>query len=1011
MLTISLKFRHLCCLFLFLGVLHLNAQKNIDPNLPAEQVEKKSDGSLNRSPRSLMANREQGAYLSEWMRSPYLKVPIEKATVSDITFAFEEWKKAHPEEMSTNRLHRDDEVVKFHRQLYRMQMENANDEIPINVHEKLEAFIKYDKENPHEVVKNFNNPDANWRSLGPNVEPIGTSFYEVTEPTNISKDKGGIGRINCIEFSIYDTKNIWVGTSTGGVWKTWNGGQTWVNISETLPIAEISDIAIDQSNSNVIYLATGDRDGQGGWYGNGIGSRLYKTTDGGNNWFPITANFGTGAFIEGLWTHPNRPWEVIVAKTNGFYKSVDGGATWRQTLTTAFAPPFSAPNNLRFEGVAYANLTNPERLYTAHFIVYDPETFEGAYQLRRSDDFGSTWQMMDSVKAVINDHNFLTNIIKIAIAPSDANTLYIMATEFDTVTNADRFGALMRTTDGGKTWENRSRYPQVGNIMGWLLGDSSDVGSQSFYDKVLTIDPKNKDRVYVDGVDMWGSTDGGKTFNKTTFWVNSLGESVHADHHWGEYQPISGDYFLATDGGLYKTSNLTPGDNSKILRCRHNIDDFNTMVTTVFNSDCYTFPTKWEFVGNGISNADLYAVAVSKSNPSMILIGTQDNSALMRREGKWYSVGGPWDCFEPMIHPTNPNIYYTSVFFGRTFRTNDGGKTYREIAGAVDAVDGGEWLTPMELHEASPNIITQARNFDIWRSTNGGDTWQKISNFTRGQSNRASAMAVAPSNANTIYAARFTQNQGAARVYYLNKTTDGGVTWKNIISTAFPASDIRDIAVHPTDPNKVWVSFFVGYNAANVNQSRKVFYSDNGGTTWTNISAGLPPAPAFTIVAPGNSPVGAVYVGTGFGIYYKDNTMAQFVEFQRGMPRGMPVVDLKIHEGIGKIYAATYGRGVWSANLYDQPYDGGVVSLQRDRSLLLNVYPNPAQDFIRVEWDDKNTEGQTLSIMDLHGRTIYTQADFKGRTTFDMSLQAAGIYTVQLKSGKEVLSKKFVLAK
>lgn len=947
--------------------------------------------------------------LSEWLKSPYLNVPVEKANVGEITFAFEAWKKAHPEKMNPNNRHKDDEIIKFHRQLNRLQMENDYNETPISVHEKLDAFVKYGKKDPQTLTNNFNNPDANWRLLGPNTQPLFQEIYEINQPTNKSTDLSGLGRINCIEFSNWDAKNIWVGTSTGGVWKTWNGGQTWICITDNLPIAEISEIAIDQSNSNIVYIATGDRDGAGGWYGNGRGSRLYKTTDGGNTWNLITANLGTGTFIEGLWVHPQRPWELVVAKTSGIYKSVDGGTTFTQTLSTPLASPFSAPNNIEFREVAYANLANPERLYTLYFKILNPADFSGSYELRKSDDFGKTWQAADSVKAIINDAHFLTNELKLSIAPSDANCLYIAATEFDTTFGADRFGAIMRTFDGGKTWETTSRYPSVPNIMGWILGDSSDVGSQSFYDFVVAIDPKDKNKIFVSGVDMWGSLDGGKSFNKATFWVNSMGQSVHADHHWGEYQPISGDYFVGTDGGLYRSKNLAPGSNAAMLNCLNGINDFVTLVTNVFTPGCYTFPTKWDFVGHGIATSDVYAIAVSKSDPSIVMAGLQDNSTIRRKEGKWYGVGGPWDGFVPLIHPTNPDIFYTSVQFGQSWRTNDGGKSYKEIAVAMDTADRGEWFTPFEMNEASPNIIYQARPLNLWKSTNSGDAWQKISNFPSGQFNSPSALALSQSNANTIYVARYTQNRGAARVYYLHKTTDGGTTWSNVWNAAFPPSPIKDIAVHPTNPNKIWVCFQISYVATNVNQSKKVFYSEDGGTTWTNISTGLPPVPAWTIAVQGNSPVGAVYVGTGFGIYYKDNTMAQFVPFQRGMPLGIPVVDLKIHEGAGKIFAGTYGRGIWSANLYDQPYDGGINALKSNRSLLLNVYPNPAKDAVRIEWDDNNVESQSMNIVDVFGRVVFSKTDFVGKTTFDMSGKAAGVYTVQLKTDKEVVTKKFLL--
>lgn len=950
--------------------------------------------------------------LEPWHRSPYLNVPLEKATVGELTMAFNQWRNANPEKMDPQKRHKDDEIVKYQRKLHRWLMENGFDEVPVSTNQKLDAFMAYETQKTAQPEGLMTNPDANWRLLGPTNHPEDIPFTEPALSSNQSMANSGIGRINCLEFSMWDTLNVWAGTSGGGVWKTYNGGKTWINISMNLPIMEISDIAIDQSNSNIIYLATGDRDGGGfGWYGNGGTGRLFKTTDGGSNWLPINADFGAGRHIENLWVHPKRPWEVVVVKTNGIYKSVDGGNTWTQTLTTNYTSPFAAPNDLLFAAATYADLANPERIYSAHFKRYNANNY--AFQIRRSDNFGATWQLMDSVKAVINKPDFNWNYIKMAVAPSDANCLYVASTEYDLEFNQDRFGAVFRTLDGGRTWEDRSRYPSVRNTLGWLLGDSTDIGSQGDYNLVLSVDPKDKNKVFLSGVDMWGSTDGGTTFNKTTFWVNSLGGSAHGDHHWGEYQPISGSYFLATDGGLYKTRNLTPGNTQQIAPCRNGRNDLYELVSNMFLPDCYTFPTKWEFVGNGISNTEFYSIAVSKSDPSIVMGGAQDNGVIMRRNGRWDAVVGGWDGFVSVIHPTNPKIYLTTVQFGQTWRTEDGGATYRFVSGAMESQDAGDWLTPMIMSETNPNTIIQAREHHVWRTTNGGTTWAPMSNFPQGTSfNRTLAIAMSQSNPNIVMASRVSFSTGSGTIYALYKTTDGGTTWTNIWNTAFPtASAINLITIHPTQPNKIWVGFSVGFSATNPNQVRKLYYSQDGGTTWTNFTDGLPSVPVWTIEAQDNSPVGAIYAGTAAGVFYKDNTMSKFVEFQVGMPRGVMVTDLKIHSGSGKIFAGTHGRGIWSANLYDRPYDGTVASAKPNRNLLLNVYPNPANDYIRIVWDDNNKEGQTLNVMDINGRVLFNKTDFSGRTTVDISQYAAGVYTVQLMSDKEVLVKKFTVSK
>jgi photosystem II stability/assembly factor-like uncharacterized protein len=953
---------------------------------------------IKEEPTEKMANAKS-QHLAAWHKSPYLNVPLEEATVGELTLAFKKWRKANAQAMPSGKRHKDDDVVKYQRKLYNWQLENSFDEVTASNQEKLDAFTTYEAQNAHQSTSSFSNVDGNWRLLGPLTKPIETSYYEVNDPELVSQDNTGLGRINCLEFSVWDTMNIWAGTSTGGVWKTWNGGKTWINISMNLPIMEISDIAIDQNNSNIIYLATGDRDGQGGWYGNGsVASQLYKTTDGGDTWNRITANFGTGNFIEGLYTHPNRTNEVVVVKTSGVYKSKDGGATWAKPLT------FNAQAGVYLANT-YANAANPERLYAltrdADFVI----------SLNRSDDFGTTWQRGEPINSAINNFDFFWTSIRMSVAPSDANCVYIVSLEFDTTYNATRFGIMLRTLNGGQTFEDKGRYPKVPNTFGWILGDSTDIGSQDDYNIVLTIDPKNKDKVFVGGVDMWGSMDGGNSFHKSSFWTNSAGESVHADHHWGEYQPISGSYFLATDGGIFKTKDLQVGNNDLLEDCKHGIDDFNKAITTVFKPGCYQFPTKWEYVSNGISNNEFYAIAVSKSNPSMIMAGAQDNGTLLRRDGNWYSVYGG-DGFVPMIHPTNPNTFYASIYFGWLSRTDDGGKTYRDVSKDMDTLDQGNWLTPTEMFESNPNTIFQCRDNLVFRTTNAGNSWEIISNFPESAFHQVNtAMGISQSNVNVLSVARIIiDSAGGPIKRYLFRTTDGGVTWQNVWSPTFPGQVVLAIKIHPTQPDKMWISFTSGFAAANPNQSKKVFYTADGGKTWTNISNGLPPVPVWSIAVQEDSDVDALYVGTAIGVFYKDNTMSNFVEWQVGMPRGVRITDLKIHTASGKIYAGTHGRGLWVANLHDRAYDAALAR-KRNNSYSLNVFPNPAQNAIVIEWDEKKTAEQSLDIVDMYGKIIFQKTDFQSRATIDMTAQANGIYFIRLKTGNEVVSKKLVLAK
>jgi photosystem II stability/assembly factor-like uncharacterized protein len=932
--------------------------------------------------------------LQPWLQKPYLMCAPEKATVRELSMAAEKWRKQN---MPSQITMKDDDFAKFQRKLYRAMREGDDQAMPITANERMDAYANFAQSN---VVQSSAtaafNVDPNWKPLGPNNKPEDIShIIDVREGE--SREHNGLGRINCIEFSVWDANNLWAGTASGGVWKSWDGGKNWNNISTNLPIAEISDIAIDQSNSNVLYVATGDRDGEGGWYGNGtVASRLYKTTDGGNSWFQITADLGAGTYIEGLYTNPRRGYEIVVVKSSGVYKSVDGGANWSKPLTFNGETAFYVANT-------YANQANIERLYAVAAEIGE----DGAptFWMHRSDDFGTTWRRTERITSSINSPNFNLTAMRMSVAPSDANCVYLATQEFDVNFNQVRMGAVTRTLDGGRTWEDRAKFPSIANLLGFFLGDSSDITSQGDYNFVLAIDPKNRDRVYVGGVNLWGSTDGGQSFSMAAHWQDGLGESAHADHHWAEFSPVTGEFFLATDGGLQKTSNLTPANQQELSNC------YDPAQLANFQLGCYQFPTKWEFAANGMVTNEFYAIEVSKSNPDIVMGGAQDNGTLLLKNGKWAGVFGG-DGFVSLIHPTNPDNFYVTIQFGSTLRTRDGGKNYTYLTTQMDTADRGDWYTPMALAEASPNTIIQARQNNVWRTTNQGDTWQVISNFPQGKLvSRSSAIDI-NANGNTIWVARATlDSQTAALKLYLFKTTNGGTTWTNMVSPLFPVgSVITDIALHPTNPNKVWVTFSVGYSPTNPNQSKKVFYSADAGLTWTNITEGLPPAPVWTIAISAETYDDGVYVGTGMGVYYRDSRTGQFIPYQnQQMPKGTIVTDLKIHAPTRRIYAGTYGRGIWRADLYDNPQYVYALRQNIDTKAFLGVYPNPTTGLVKVSWDNDKIPVESLKITDLMGRIVYSDTQFKGKSVINMSLFSRGIYLIQLKTDVETVVKKIIL--
>jgi photosystem II stability/assembly factor-like uncharacterized protein len=347
------------------------------------------------------------------------------------------------------------------------------------------------------------------------------------------------------------------------------------------------------------------------------------------------------------------------------------------------------------------------------------------------------------------------------------------------------------------------------------------------------------------------------------------------------------------------------------------------------------------------------------------------------------------------------------------YKTVNGGRSYRLMTRVPDSLDAGSWVTPMDMAETNPNFIVQARNKNVWRSLNGGTTWLRMSNFPQGNAiNLTHAVAVAPTSTNVVFVSRTTQDSNAAIQRYLWRTDNGGLDWVNVFDPVkFPTDGtLTDIAISPFDADKIWVSFSVGY-AESPSQSKKIFVTTDGGANWTNITEGLPSVPIWTIAVQHNSSREAIYVGTAIGVFYRDNIMNQFVAWQTGMPKGLTISDLKVHEATGKVYAGTFGRGIWVADVFSTEAVIPNAGTPQPANQNFQVAPNPSRGSIQVSLKMADTQPLELFISDATGKVVFTQNQFTGTATCDLSQLPNGLYFVKVKTEKELLVKKVILSK
>jgi len=653
---------------------------------------------------------------------------------------------------------------------------------------------------------------ANWSLIGPNVVPL----------------QGGAGRLNFVRFHPSSSTTMFTGSPSGGLWKSTNGGTSWTTNTDNLGVVGCSDIVIDPSNTNIMYLATGD-----GEVNDTYSIGVLKSIDAGATWSATNLSWAITQtrIISKLLINPSSTSTLLAATSNGVYRTTNGGTLWTQVLAVNSKDIEFKPGD---PTTVYAVSTGP------------PSNFY------RSTDGGATWTVVTTGLPVANTSCRLA----IAVTPADVNYVYVVSS----LASNYKYQGVYRSVNSGTSFTTSSTTPDI------LSVTTTSTSGQGWYDLSIAASPTNKNEIVVAGVNIWKSTDGGVNWALNAHWQGSGAPYVHADIHALEYAPGSGSTIWAgSDGGLFKT---TDGGASW--------NDFSTTMAI----------------------AQLYRLGLSKQNTTNMLAGWQDNGTSLYN-GTWYSIFGG-DGMECIIDHTNPLNVYAEIYYGKIYKSGDGGATFGTtpiVNTTTSGVHGvGDWVTPYVMDPNNSNNLLVGKT-QVYKSTNGGTSWAQVGSVTGGTGGLI-ALAYAPSNSNYIY---------AAKVNKLYVSTNG-TSFTDLTGTLpVGSAAITYIAVSNANPSKAWVTFS-GYSAAN-----KVFATTDAGVTWTNVSTGVPNLPVNCVVYQNGSNDG-VYVGTDVGVYYKDNTSGNWAAYNTGLPNVI-VNELEIQYTAGKLRAATYGRGIWESNL------------------------------------------------------------------------------------------------
>lgn len=722
------------------------------------------------------------------------------------------------------------------------------------------------------------------------------------------------GRSGTVAGDYKDKNTFYFGGTGGGVWKTEDGGSNWRNISDKTFGGSIGSVAVSPSNSNIIYVGEGETTLRGNV---SEGHGMWRSDDGGRNWKKI--GLENSRHIMRIVINPTNPEIVWVAalghlfgpsEDRGIYKTVDGGKTWRKVL---YSDEQSGGSELVMEP------GNPMVLYASTWTVirtpYSLESGGKGSALWKSTDGGETWKNLNNTKGFPGN----TVIGNIGIAVSAVNPKRVFALV------ESKKGGLFRSDDGGDSWE--------------LVSTEPEIRQRAWYFSKIYSDPKNEDIVYGLNVNMYRSSDGGKTFKE----INT----PHGDHHDLWIDPENANRMIVADDGGAQIS-FDGGNNW---------------------STYYNQPT-----------AQFYRVSTDNNFPYRLLAAQQDNTTvriLSRTESNeinqsdWTPTAG-FESGYVVADPLNPDIVYGGNYGGFISRFDH--KTGENRAVSVwpiyDLGNGADvskyrfqWNFPIFFSPNNPKKLYAAGNV-LFATENEGATWTPLSgDLTTNDKSRQKSSGGPITQDNTgaeTYCTIFTAMESPLEKDLLwtgsddgliNVSKDGGAHWNNV--TPPSAGKWMMWNCVEADPFKKGTAYFVGTKYKSDDYTPYIFVTNDYGNTWKKITNGIPSTYFARCLRADKKRPGLLYCGTEYGMFISYDYGENWKPFQLNLPI-VPITDLTIKNN--DLVVATQGRSFYIL-------DGLSVVQDMEKNILdKDMYIFPVEDATRMNgWQNLNVKNAGMN--------------------------------------------------
>lgn len=669
-----------------------------------------------------------------------------------------------------------------------------------------EAFLKdYQKSSLTKQIGGNNLiASATWTPMGPMGPLAGSAGSQLLKS----------GRIGFITVTPGNLNTLWVGAPAGGLWKSTNGGVSWTTNTDYLSVIGCSDLAIDPTNTLVMYLATGDGDA-----GDTRSIGVLKTTNGGATWSatgltnPVTNNFT----IRRLIINPNNTQILLAATSGGIYRTTNGGTNWTQVTT-------NSTYDLEFKP------GNPN-------IIYSTGT-----SFRISTNGGASWTQISNGIPTTG-----CNRMAIAVTPADTNYVYVVASNSS---NSGLLGFYSAVTGG-------TAFTQVPTGTLNLLGYSNlgnDTGGQGWYDLCIAASPLDKNEVVVGGVNVWRTLNGGSSWSIYGHWTGSGAPFTHADQHDLEYD-ASGTLYNTNDGTVYRRNGSAWTEISGTM----NISQIYRIGLSSLT------PNKWitghQDNGTSIWTGTTYSATLGGDGMDCFIDRTNDQNLFaeyqnggMRRStnggSSWstcttnLSGTAPWVTIWKQDPVTASRFY---VGLQDLFVTNNMAAGWSTLTAIPATGDVREFA----IAPSNNQVIYVLKSAGIYKTTNGGSTWTNVTGSVPVGSGAPEYICIDPNDANNAWVVLSGYSSGN----HVFVTNNGGTSWTNVTAN-LPNIPANCIVYEPGSNDMVYVGMDVG-----------VYYRNATSSSWTLYNSNLPNVPISELeITPANPSL--IYASTyGRGVW------------------------------------------------------------------------------------------------------------------------------------------------